>query len=102
MRVLIVAGGRLAQNIAKRLLVRDEYRLMFRTAEHQITFIEEDESLCKELEHRYNVPIYQGDGTKKELLEQVGRESRFREIQSPICRQPLFVRSLDRFHHAAV
>jgi len=27
---------------------------------------------CKELEQRYNVPIYQGDGTKKDLLAQVG------------------------------
>lgn len=50
----------------------DEYRMMFRSAEHQVTFIEEDEALCKELEQRYNAPIYQGDGAKKELLEQVG------------------------------
>jgi Trk K+ transport system NAD-binding subunit len=48
---------------------------MFRSAEHQVTFIEEDEALCRELEHRYNVPIYQGDGTKKELLEQVGLDN---------------------------
>jgi Trk K+ transport system NAD-binding subunit len=53
-------------------LAKDEYQMMFRSAEHQITFIEENESLCKELEQRYNVPIYQGDGTKKELLAQVG------------------------------
>jgi Trk K+ transport system NAD-binding subunit len=48
---------------------------MFRSAEHQITFIEEDERLCEELERRYNCPIYQGDGTRRELLEQVGVEN---------------------------
>lgn len=72
MRVLIVDGGKQGQNIANRLLAKDEFRLVFRKAEHQLTFIEEDDVRCKELEHRYNVPIYQGDGTKKELLEQVG------------------------------
>ena len=75
MRVLIIDGGRQGQNIANRLLAKDEFRLMFRTAEHQITFIEENETRCIELERRYNVPIYQGDGTKKELLEQVGIEN---------------------------
>ena len=48
---------------------------MFRSAEHQVTFIEEDEVKCKELEQRYNCPIYQGDGTKKELLVQVGLDN---------------------------
>jgi Trk K+ transport system NAD-binding subunit len=72
MRVLIIDGGRQGQNIAKRLLARDEYRLVFRAAEHQITFIEEDEMRCRELERRFNVPIYQGDGSKQEVLEQVG------------------------------
>ena len=72
MRVLILSGEKQAQNIADRLLAKDEYRMMFRAAEHQLTFIEEDETLCKELEQRYNVPIYQGDGTKKELMGQVG------------------------------
>lgn len=72
MRVLIIDGGMLGQNIANRLLAKDEYRLVFRSAEHQITFIEADEARCRELEKRYNVPIYQGDGTKKELLQQVG------------------------------
>ncbi len=72
MRVLIISGKRQGQNIADRLLTKDEYRLLFRSAEHQITFVEEDESLCNELEQRYHVPIYQGDGTKKDLLEQVG------------------------------
>jgi amino acid transporter/K+/H+ antiporter YhaU regulatory subunit KhtT len=72
MRVLIISGEKQGQNIADRLLAKDEYRMMFRSAEHQVTFIEEDEALCKELEQRYNVPIYQGDGTKKELLVQVG------------------------------
>jgi Trk K+ transport system NAD-binding subunit len=75
MRVLIISGQKQGQNIANRLLAKDEYRMMFRSAEHQITFIEEDEKLCKELEQRYNVPIYQGDGTKKELLMQVGLDN---------------------------
>ncbi len=75
MRVLIIDGGSQAQNIATRLLAKDELRLAFRESEHQLTFIEADEARCKELEHRYNVPIYQGDGTKKDLLEQVGIEN---------------------------
>ena len=72
MRVLILSGEKQGQNIADRLLAKDEYQMMFRSAEHQVTFIEEDDALCKELEQRYHVPIYQGDGTKKELLKQVG------------------------------
>ena len=72
MRVLIISGAKQGQNIADRLLAKDEYQMMFRSAEHQVTFIEEDEALCKELEQRYHVPIYQGDGTKKELMGQVG------------------------------
>jgi amino acid transporter/K+/H+ antiporter YhaU regulatory subunit KhtT len=72
MRVLIISGEKQGQNIADRLLAKEEYQMMFRSAEHQVTFIEENEALCKELEQRYNVPIYQGDGTKKELLGQVG------------------------------
>jgi len=75
MRVLIISGGKQGQNIADRLLAKDEYQMMFRSAEHQVTFIEEDEKLCKELEQRYNCPIYQGDGTKKELLGQVGLDN---------------------------
>jgi amino acid transporter/Trk K+ transport system NAD-binding subunit len=75
MRVLIISGQRLGRNIADRLLAKDEHRLMFRSAEHQVTFIEEDEVQCRELERRYSVPIYQGDGTKKELLEQVGLDN---------------------------
>jgi amino acid transporter/Trk K+ transport system NAD-binding subunit len=71
MRVLIIDGGKQGQNIADRLLAKDEYRMIFRTFEHQITFIERDENNCKELEQRYNVPVYQGDGSKKELLQQV-------------------------------
>ncbi len=72
MRVLIIDGGRQGQNIANRLLAKDDYRLVFRTSEHQIVFIEADEEICQQLERRYHVPIYQGDGTKKEILEQVG------------------------------
>jgi len=72
MRVLVISGEKQGQNIADRLLAKDEYQMMFRSAEHQITFIEEDEDLCKELEQRYHSPIYQGDGAKKELLVQVG------------------------------
>jgi amino acid transporter/Trk K+ transport system NAD-binding subunit len=75
MRVLIIDGGRQGQNIANRLLARDEYRLVFRSSEHQLTFIEEDEQRCKELEQRYHVPIFLGDGSKKEILEQVGLQN---------------------------
>jgi Trk K+ transport system NAD-binding subunit len=75
MRILIISGQKQGQNIADRLLAKDDYQMMFRSAEHQVTFIEEDDSLCKELEQRYNVPIYQGDGTKKELLLQVGLDN---------------------------
>lgn len=72
MRVLIISGGRQGRNIADRLLSKDEYRMMFRSAEHQVSFVEENDRICKDLEQRYSVPIYQGDGTKKELLKQVG------------------------------
>jgi Trk K+ transport system NAD-binding subunit len=75
MRVLIISGGRQGRNIADRLLAHDEYRMIFRAAEHQITFVEEDEEVCELLEKRYGVPIYQGDGTQRELLEQVGAEN---------------------------
>jgi Trk K+ transport system NAD-binding subunit len=49
--------------------------MMFRSAEHQITFIEEDGELCEQLEKRFSTPIFQGDGTKRDLLEQVGVEN---------------------------
>ncbi len=75
MQVLIISGKRQGQNIANRLLTREELRVMFRSAEHQVTFIEEDEALCAELERRYNCPIYQGDGTRRELLQQVGLDN---------------------------
>ena len=75
MKVLIISGGRQARSIADRLLARDEVRMVFREAEHQITFVEHDEAVCRMLEQRYGVPIYQGDGTKLDLLEQVGLEN---------------------------
>ena len=71
MNVLIVGGGNQGQNIADRLLKQDEFRMVFRSSEYQITFIEQDEARCEELGHRYNVPIFQGDGTKQEILDQV-------------------------------
>jgi amino acid transporter/K+/H+ antiporter YhaU regulatory subunit KhtT len=71
MNVLIIGGGNLGSNIADRLLKQDEFRMVFRSSEYQITFIEQDEKKCDKLEQRYNVPIYQGDGTKQEILEQV-------------------------------
>ncbi|WP_103026912.1 amino acid permease [Salinibacter altiplanensis] len=71
MNVLIIGGGNQGSNIADRLLKQDEFRMVFRSSEYQITFIEQDEARCEELEHRYNVPIFQGDGTKQEILEQV-------------------------------
>lgn len=71
MNVLIIGGGNQGSNIADRLLKQDEFRMVFRSSEYQITFIEQDEVECDKLEHRYNVPIFQGDGTKQEVLEQV-------------------------------
>jgi amino acid transporter/Trk K+ transport system NAD-binding subunit len=75
MRVLIIDGSNHATNIADRLLTQDEYRMIFRTYEHQITFVEIEETKCKELEQRFNVPVYQGDGSKKELLQQIDLEN---------------------------
>ena len=74
MRILIIGGGSFGQNIAQRLLARDEVRMVFRSHQHQITFVERDEGMCKELESRFGVPIYQGDGTKRAVLEQVGAD----------------------------
>lgn len=71
MNVLIIGGGNLGTNIADRLVKQDEFRMVFRSAEYQITFIEQDDERCEKLEKRYNVPIFQGDGTKQEILEQV-------------------------------
>ena len=56
MRVLIISGEKQGQNIADRLLAKDEYRMMFRSAEHQVTFIEEDEACARNLN---NVTIAQ-------------------------------------------
>ncbi len=72
MKILIIDGGRLGRNIADRLLAKDEISLMFRSSEHQITFIEEDETICDELEARYHMPIIQGDGSKTNIIEQAG------------------------------
>lgn len=71
MNVLIIGGGNQGTNIADRLLKQDEFRMVFRSSEYQLTFIEQDEARCDALERRYNVPIFQGDGTKQEILEQV-------------------------------
>jgi len=71
MNVLIVGGGTQGANIADRLLKQDEFRMVFRSSEYQITFVEQDAERCDELGNRYNVPVFCGDGTKQELLEQV-------------------------------
>jgi len=71
MNILIIGGGNLGMNIADRLLKKDEFRMVFRSAEYQITFIEQEDERCEKLEKRYNVPIFQGDGTKQEILDQV-------------------------------
>jgi len=71
MNILIIGGGNLGTNIADRLLKKDEFRMVFRSAEYQITFIEQDDERCEKLGKRYNVPIFQGDGTKQEILDQV-------------------------------
>jgi Trk K+ transport system NAD-binding subunit len=70
MRVLIIGGGTQGSNIADRLLTRDEFRMVFRSSEYQITFIEQDEARSEELGRRFNVPILRGDGTKPDVLEQ--------------------------------
>ncbi|MBT8479041.1 MAG: amino acid permease, partial [Gemmatimonadetes bacterium] len=70
MRVLIIGGGTQGSNIADRLLKRDEFRMVFRSSEYQITFIEEDAARSEELGRRFNVPVLHGDGTKPEILEQ--------------------------------
>ena len=70
LRVLIIGGGREGSNIADRLARIDEFRMVFRSAEYQLTFIEEDEVRAEELGRRFNVPVIHGDGTKPEILEQ--------------------------------
>ena len=58
--MIIIDGGRQGQNIANRIPAKDEFRLVFRCSEHQLTFVEKDEATCQLLERRYHVPIYQG------------------------------------------
>ncbi|MDP2499044.1 MAG: amino acid permease [Candidatus Palauibacterales bacterium] len=70
MHVLIIGGGEQGANIADRLLAQDEFRMVFRSAQYQITFIEADEDRCEELGSRYSVPVFHGDGTRQEVLEQ--------------------------------
>jgi len=72
MHVLIIDGGRQAHSIAQRLLARDEFRLVFRSSEHKITFIEQDDTRCRGLEERFHMPVFQGDGSRTEVLGQVG------------------------------
>jgi len=74
MNVLIIGGGNLGRNIADRLLKQDEFRMVFRSSEYQITFIEKDKDQSERLGERFNVPIFNGDGTKQEVLEQVEPE----------------------------
>lgn len=71
MNVLIIGGGNLGGSIADRLMKQDEFRMVFRSAVYQITFIEKDKERSERLGERYNVPVFNGDGTKQELLEQV-------------------------------
>jgi len=71
MNVLIIGGGNLGGSIADRLMKQDEFRMVFRSAVYQITFIEKDKERSERLGERYNVPVFIGDGTKQELLEQV-------------------------------
>ena len=72
MKIIIIDGGKLGRSIADRLLAKDELSLMFRSSEHQITFIEENETICDLLEDKYHLPIIQGDGSKTEIIEQAG------------------------------
>jgi Trk K+ transport system NAD-binding subunit len=75
MKIIIIDGGKLGRSIADRLLAKDELSLIFRSTEHQITFIEENETLCNLLEDRYHLPIIQGDGSKKDIIEQAGKKN---------------------------
>jgi len=75
MRVLIIGGGTQGANIADRLLKQDEFRMVFRSAEYQITFVEENAARAEELGRRFNVPVLHGDGTKPEVLAQAEPES---------------------------
>ncbi|MBD3418439.1 amino acid permease [Candidatus Micrarchaeota archaeon] len=75
MQVLIIGGGKHGGSIADRLVAEDEFRLIFRSSQYQITFVEEDEARCKELQHLYNAPVFHGDGTKEEVLQQVHPEN---------------------------
>lgn len=71
MHVLIIGGGEQGGNIADRLLAQDEFRMVFRSSQYQITFIEKDAERCEELGSRYSVPVFHGDGTKQEVLQQI-------------------------------
>jgi len=70
MHVLIIGGGEQGANIADRLLAQDEFRMVFRSAQYQVTFVERDAQRCEELGNLFSVPVFQGDGTKQEVLEQ--------------------------------
>ena len=70
MHVLIIGGGEQGANIADRLLAQDEFRMVFRSSQYQITFIEKDADRCEELGTLYGVPVFHGDGTRQEILEQ--------------------------------
>jgi amino acid transporter/Trk K+ transport system NAD-binding subunit len=70
LRVLIIGGGSEGSNIADRLLQQDEFRMVFRSSEYKLTFIEQDEVRAEELGRRFNVPVLHGDGTKPDVLEQ--------------------------------
>ena len=70
MHVLIIGGGEQGGNIADRLLAQDEFRMVFRSSQYQITFIERDAERCEELGSLYSVPVFHGDGTKQEVLQQ--------------------------------
>jgi Trk K+ transport system NAD-binding subunit len=70
MHVVIIGGGEQGANIADRLLAQDEFRMVFRSSQYQITFIEKDADRCEELGSQYGVPVFHGDGTRQEVLEQ--------------------------------
>ena len=71
MRVLIIGDGQKEQ-YANRLLAKDEYRLRFRSHEHRSHSSEVDEGALQRARSTLQRPIFQGDGTKKEVLQQVG------------------------------
>lgn len=64
MDIIIIGGGLVGTTIARDF-----------QSEHDITIVESDAERADELEQRYDVLVQEGNGTKLEVLEQVGAET---------------------------